>query len=180
MSINLVIGCMFSGKTSHLINTAKINKLLDKKVIIINYISDTRYSSSDFVTTHDQISIKAIVCDGNILKLFENEEYKNSEVVCINEGQFFKNLVEFCVKACEDKKIVHVCGLDGDFRKRPFGEILNLIPHCETVKKLNALCLRCKDGTIASFTKRTVSSENLVLIASKDCYEAVCRKCYLT
>lgn len=171
---------MFSGKTSELINVAKLNKLLGKKVLMINFIGDKRYTDSDMITSHDNISIDAIACSENIESILNTDDYNLSHVICINEGQFFQGLVNFCIKACDDNKIVHVCGLDGDFLKRPFGEILDLIPHCENVKKLHALCLYCKDGTLASFTKRITRSEELVLIGSEELYKPVCRKCHNT
>jgi len=179
MSINLITGCMFSGKTSALINVAKINKLLGKKVLMINFNEDTRYSDSNKVTSHDNVSIDAVACSCDIKSILDTDIYKTSDVICVNEGQFFKGLVEFCINACENSKIVHVCGLDGDYLKRPFGELLNLIPHCETVQKLHALCLTCKDGTLASFTKRISDSSDLVVIGSEESYQPVCRKCYL-
>lgn len=179
MSINLIMGCMFSGKTSALINVAKINKLLGKKVLMINFDEDTRYSDSNKVTSHDNISIDAIACSCDIKSILDTDIYKTSDVICVNEGQFFKGLVDFCIDACENSKIIHVCGLDGDYLKRPFGELLNLIPHCETVQKLHALCLTCKDGTLASFTKRISDSSDLVVIGSEESYQPVCRKCYL-
>ena len=48
-------------------------------------------------------------------------------------------------------KNVIVAGLDGDFKRNPFGDILKLIPHAEKVSKLSALCTICGDGTKASF-----------------------------
>ena len=180
MSINLISGCMFSGKTSALINIAKINKMICKKVMIINYIGDSRYSESTYITTHDKISLDCEQSETDIMTMATMETFLDSEVICINEGQFFKNLVEFCKIAASLNKHVHVCGLDGDYLKRPFGEILNLIPHCETVQKLNAICMSCKDGTPACFTKKILitSSDNLIQIGSTDIYLPVCRKCY--
>lgn len=178
MSINLITGCMFSGKTSALINVAKINKLLGKKVLMINFIEDDRYTDSNKVTSHDNISIDAIACSNDIKSILSYDIYKKSDVICINEGQFFNGLVDFCIEACKNSKIVHVCGLDGDYLMRPFGELLSLIPHCESVKKLHALCLSCKDGTLASFTKRISDSSELVVIGSEEYYQPVCRKCY--
>ena len=60
MSIHLITGCMFSGKTSSLINIAKMQKLLNKKVLIINFNEDTRYSPNNKITTHDNISFDCI------------------------------------------------------------------------------------------------------------------------
>jgi len=169
---------MFSGKTHALINIAKMNKLLDRKVLIINFEEDSRYSESNKITTHDNISLDCVSCGKDILSMKDTKEFLESEIICINEGQFFQNLVQFCVDACSKNKLVYVCGLDGDYLKRPFGEILNLIPHCETVYKLHAICMSCKNGTLASFTKRIISSEELVLIGSTGSYIPVCRHCY--
>ena len=179
MSIHLITGCMFSGKTSALINVAKMNKLLGKSVIIINYENDTRYSESNKVMTHSGMSFDWVPCAKDLLfMLTEDPVIKKSDVICINEGQFFDNLVKFCNCMCDLGKEVHVCGLDGDYLRRPFGEILNLIPLCDTYTKLHALCMNCKNGTPASFTKRITNSSELVVIGTEDMYQPVCRKCY--
>ena len=178
MSINLIMGCMFSGKTSALINVAKMYNLLGKKVIIINYYKDSRYSKSNKITTHDNVSLECIPCNEDINYIKTLSDYTDCDIICINEGQFFENLVEFCINASKDEKEVHVCGLDGDYLKRPFGEILNLIPYCETVYKLNAICMGCKNGTMASFTKKLIKSDKLVEIGATEIYMPVCRKCY--
>jgi len=178
MSINLIIGCMFSGKTSYLISIAKKYKLKNKKVLLINYIRDTRYSNSDKITSHDNVSIDCVPSEKNIMKLIEKENFTSSDVICINEGQFFDNLVEFCTKACDSGKEVYVCGLDGDYLKRPFGEIIYLVPHCETVKKMYAICLGCTEVTKASFTRRIAGGDDVEEIGEKEKYIPLCRRCY--
>lgn len=179
MSINLITGCMFSGKTSALINIAKMQKLLDKNVLIINFEDDKRYSDSNKITTHDNISFDCLPTAKDLLLFVATtDNYKKANVICVNEGQFFNNLVSFCIQASEDMKDIYVCGLDGDYLKRPFGEILNLIPHCETVCKLRALCMSCKNGTPASFTKKIKISDTLIEIGSTETYMPVCRHCY--
>jgi len=100
------------------------------------------------------------------------------DVICINEGQFFENLVVFCTGMCNIGKEIYVCGLDGDYLKRPFGEILNLVPHCDTVTKMYALCMNCRNGTKACFTKKISNSNSLIEIGSSEIYMPVCRKCY--
>jgi len=180
MSIHLITGCMFSGKTSELIKVAKMNKLLNKNVLIINYDKDTRYSEdNNLITTHEGTTIDCVPCAKDLLFFFENKSvYKNADVICINEGQFFDKLVDFCGSACNDGKDVYVCGLDGDYLMRPFGEILNLIPMCDSYIKLHALCMTCRNGTYASFTKKIKDSDKLIEIGSTEMYIPVCRKCY--
>jgi len=167
---------MFSGKTSSLIKIAKNCKKENLKVIIINYIGDTRYSNSDKITTHDGISMDCKTCGKNLLDiLIKSSSVLRADVICINEGQFFDNLVEFCNIYASLGKEIYVCGLDGDYLKRPFGEILDLIPHCDTVTKLSAECL-C--GQPANFTKKLKSTPDLIHIGSYEIYSPVCRKCY--
>lgn len=178
MSINLIMGCMFSGKTSKLINVAKNCKLIGKKVLLINFSGDTRYSSSNFITTHNGISIECKTCNTNIIDVENFMDYQTAEVICINEGQFFTNLVNFCKRACNLGKEVHVCGLDSDYRMEPFGDIIKLIPCCDNVEKMKAICMGCTNGTLASFTKRIGNSQNLVEIGSTEMYLPVCRTCY--
>ena len=105
----------------------------------------------------------------------KTDQNKILEYIFINEGQFFDNLVEFCNIYASLGKEIYVCGLDGDYLKRPFGEILNLIPHCDTVTKLSA---ECSCGRPANFTKKIKSTPNLIYIGSHETYSPVCRKCY--
>ena len=73
------------------------------------------------------------------------------------------------------KKII-VGGLDGDYQQKPFGELLQLIPLAEKITRLSALCQQCLDGTPAYFTKRTVQSDDQLLIGGAESYQPVCFK----
>ena len=89
MSIHLITGCMFSGKTSALISVAKMNKLLNKSVIIINYENDTRYSENNKVMTHSGTSFDCIPCAKDLLFMLQEDSLiLKAQVICINEGQF--------------------------------------------------------------------------------------------
>ena len=125
--LHLIVGCMFSGKTTQLINIANSYRSIDKKVILINFKEDTRYSNTK-VTTHDLNT-----CNVDTIFLENLDSYNSSEieVICINEAQFFRGLKDYCVKAVSSGKIVYVSGLDGDFKQQNFGEILDLIPYCD-------------------------------------------------
>lgn len=58
-----------------------------------------------------------------------------------------------------------------------FGQMLDLIPYCNEVEKLTAICSICKNGTKAYFTKR-ISSEKGQKVIGSDNYLPVCRKCH--
>ena len=180
-SIHVILGCMFSGKTTELLRNVKRYQSIGKKTMVLNYSLDERYGKNS-VISHDSLGVPAYMIS-NFNELITdntlNNEYKNSEYIFINEGQFFSGLKDFCEKAANiDNKIIYVCGLDGDYKQEKFGELIDLIPISESVVKLTALCKRC--GANASFTKRIVQSDETVLIGTGDMYQAVCRKHYFS
>jgi thymidine kinase len=115
-----------------------------------------------------------------IMRIPENAERMNDcDVILINEGQFFHDIVEFTKQMVEEAhKKVYICGLDGDFKREKIGKLLDLIPICDKVTKLRALCGKCKDGTPAPFSFRNSNSTEQVLIGADDIYVPLCRMCY--
>ena len=97
-------------------------------------------------------------------------------MIGVDEGQFFPDVVKFCEDVAELGKTVIVSALDGDFRRKPFGSILELIPLAEYVVKLSAVCMICTAD--AAFSKRIVEGDEVEKIGGSDMYVAVCRKCY--
>jgi len=178
-SIDIIMGCMFSGKSTELIRLANRYKVLEMNVLTVNHSFDKRYHDSA-VATHSQIKMDCL----SIQKLQEinsnyQERYDKCDVLIIEEAQFFEGLYDFVLNACEkDNKHVLVVGLDGDSNRKEFGEILKLIPVCDSVRKLYGLCVRCKDGTKACFTKRLVDNDSQIFIGTSE-FEAVCRRHYL-
>ena len=102
----------------------------------------------------------------------------DAETILINEGQFFPDIEEQ-VKALVEQtnKRVYVCGLDGDFERKPIGRLLQLIPFCDQVVKLKSLCSLCRDGTPGVFSFRTSNEVDQVIIGSSN-YIPLCRACY--
>jgi thymidine kinase len=115
-----------------------------------------------------------------IMQVEENAKQINeSDVILVNEGQFFRDIVEFATEMVEKRhKKIYICGLDGDFKREKIGKLLDLVPVCDKVTKLRALCGRCKDGTRAPFSFRNTSSTEQVLIGADDIYVPLCRMCY--
>jgi thymidine kinase len=174
-SISIIIGCMFSGKSTEIIRLIKrYQNIPSKKLLLINHSFDNRYGES-VISTHDRDQIKCkSLSELSIIK--ETEDYKNSNVIFIEEGQFFKDLYKFSTNAADnDNKEIIISGLDGDFKRGCFGDLCRLIPHAENIKKLNALCAKCQNGKVANFTKRIVSNPDQKLIGSFESYIPVCR-----
>lgn len=176
--IELIIGCMYSGKTTEILRRIQMYMTLNKPIAIFTHAKDNRYAESGNIVTHNHASISAIPLS-SLADIRDLDVYKKSEVVFIEEGQFFDDLFEtVTIAANKDNKLVIVSGLDGDFMLNPFEQIVRLIPHAENVKKFNALCKKCGDGTPASFSKRIINSQEREIVGSDGIYEAVCRKHY--
>ena len=176
--INIIIGCMFSGKSTEIIRLIKRYRQINKyKLLLINHKSDSRYGNN-VISSHDKVQLDCYSLE-KLNDIKENDNYKNSNIIFIEEGQFFKDLFQFVTEAADiDNKIVYVAGLDGDFKRDQFGDICKLIPHAEEIIKLKAICSKCNDGTEANFTKRIINNTCIEVVGSKECYIPVCRKHY--
>lgn len=172
--IELIIGPMFAGKTTELMRRVKREIHARRLCLVIKYAKDVRYSK-DHVASHDQLTLRAKAAVAQLKDV--GDEWKYHEVIAVDEGQFFPDLVDFCRKVSDAGKIVIVSALDGDYLRKPFGHVCELIPLCETVSKLTAVCMMCHTKE-ASFTRRTVNSNQQELIGGADMYIATCRDCY--
>jgi|TARA_Y100000389_G_C17264906_1_gene414933 thymidine kinase len=174
MGLTIIMGNMFSGKTSELIRRLKRYRVIGKKIVVINSSKDTR-CPEEVLNTHDGIQFPCLKVE-HISHCIVKESFCKAEIVAIDEAQFFVNLKEFVEMCLFLKKSVILAGLDGDYKQRKFGEIIDCIPIASDVVKLSALCMDCKDGTPGPFTKRIVQSEDLELVGGNDMYKAVCRR----
>ena len=189
--LELIIGPMFSRKTSRLVEIYKQCQFCNISVVVINHNIDNRYDD-ELLTTHDKVKIPCIktsklsdVWTNNILfenntnlsRIKDNFNIRTCEVILINEGQFFEDLLEVVIDMLQKGKKIYVCGLDGDFERKKFGSILDLIPLCDKVHKLSSLCSICKDVTYGIFSMRLTEQKEQTVIGS-DNYIPVCRKCY--
>jgi thymidine kinase len=172
--IELIIGPMYSGKSSELIRKIKRYTYSKKKCILIKYSGDTRYTNENMVATHDNIFYKAEPAL-NLSK--ENiPKYSDYDVIGVDEGQFFPDLAEFAEGMANAGKIVIIACLNGDYLRNGFDTVLKLIPLAEHITKLSAVCLSCSGD--ASFTSRKSSEKEIEVIGGIDKYAALCRTCY--
>ena len=179
--LKLIIGPMYAGKSTELIRVINKYKILKKNIIVINHVINNRYGSSKLIT-HDKKEYNDCIILENLSDLEKNYKdiFQKCDVIIIEELQFFKDAYDNIVKWLDvDNKLIVAAGLDGDFMKKPFGDVLNLIPHANKVFKLNALCTKCCNGNKAEFTKRIIKNTEKTIVGSDDIYEAVCRKHYL-
>lgn len=172
--IYLYMGPMGSGKTEMLLRKMRLYRVRKCKCVLIKHCKDDKragagkvVSKAGYVETGTSANTLAECAD----------LVKDCDVVGVDEGQFFKDLVEMCDQWADEGKVVVVAALDGDFCRNTFGAIPILIPRCEKVKKLNAICLGC--GAKAAFTRRLVDAgDKQELVGGLKEYSPVCRDCY--
>lgn len=178
--LEIILGPMYAGKSTYLLHElSRYQKATKKNVLIITSIKDTR----NFLTHNNDIGIKItnipnakIECLTSLYN-HDTKEYNESDVIGIDEAQFFTDLERFCKTAVErDNKHVIVSGLAQDFERKKFGYITNLIPFADKIVHLTALCHCGKD---AVFSKRITESKEQVLVGASESYIPVCREHYL-
>ncbi|XP_063444542.1 thymidine kinase, cytosolic-like [Mytilus trossulus] len=170
--IQVIFGPMFSGKTTELMRRMKRYQIANYKCLVIKYSKDDRYDKEG-IATHDKQTLPAVPAEklDDVLVMAEN-----FEVIGVDEGQFFPDVVSFSDEMAERGKTVIVAALDGTFQKKGFGNILNLVPLAENVIKLTSVCMGCNNE--GSFTKRKGQETAVEIIGGADKYLAVCRSCF--
>jgi thymidine kinase len=176
--LELILGPMFSGKTSTLKKIYDQCTYCNIPVMVINYEADNRYCDASFMSTHDKIMIPCIKGTSILEIMTKNKEkVDESEVILINEGQFFADITHVISLVENLHKRVYICGLDGDFKKNKIGSLLDLIPYCDNVSKLKSLCSECRNGKAGLFSYRITNETNQVVIGVEN-YKPVCRACF--
>lgn len=182
-TIDIIIGPMYAGKSSELIRRLNIYAEMGLEVLYINSSLDTRTSAA--FSTHNPTlrsigKIQSLKADLLMPLIIDVPVF---DVIGIDEGQLFKDVKCFCVTMVErySKKII-VAGLNGDFKREAFGDILSLIPVCDNITKLFPFCYTCSTTKIirpAPFTKRITCDIETIVIGDKTTYIPVCRTCFL-
>ncbi len=176
--IEVITGCMFSGKSEELIRRLKRAKIARQKIQVFKPSIDTRYSEID-VVSHNGDKITGIpVKDSSEIA---EKVLPDTDVVGIDEAQFFDEGIVKVANALADRGIrVIIAGLDMDFRGEPFGPMPKLLAIAEEVQKLHAICTVC--GEDATRTQRLINgrparyNDPVIMIGASEKYEARCRR----
>ncbi|KAL6658060.1 hypothetical protein ACP70R_004307 [Stipagrostis hirtigluma subsp. patula] len=177
--IHVIVGPMFAGKTTALLRRVQAESSNGRSVVLIKSDKDNRYGL-DSVVTHDgtKMACWALSELSSFRDKLGIESYDKVDVIGIDEAQFFDDLYDFCCKAADhDGKVVVVAGLDGDYKRKKFGSVLDIVPLADSVTKLTARCELC--GRRAFFTLRKTQETKTELIGGADVYMPVCRQHYM-
>lgn len=177
--LKVIIGPMWSGKSTEVINIYKHNCIAQISTLVVNYEEDKRYHDQK-LSTHDKTMIPCKRFN-QLTDLLNYKDLHKFKCIVIDEAQFFEDLQKTVEKLLSMDKFVYVCGLDGDFQMKKFGYVLDIIPIADEVIKKQALCAICRNGKKASFTKRLSKEGHPVttqkLIGTNN-YIPVCRECH--
>lgn len=170
--LSLILGPMFSGKTSEMMRQVKRRVKAGYRAKLIKYAKDDRYDG-ECIVTHDKRKMRAIKC----VKLGDAKiDYSRYDVIGVDEGQFYPDLIEWTQQRTTEGIYVIIAALDGMANQKPFpNDVISLVAQSEVVVKLDAICALCSQS--ASFTRRTTSEEGVEVIGGDEKYIAVCRHC---
>tara|TARA_B100000161_G_C33448801_1_gene368112 strand:- start:113 stop:691 length:579 start_codon:yes stop_codon:yes gene_type:complete len=180
---------MFSGKTTKLLEIMETLDQQNIKYLAVKPEIDDRYTddNNNFIVSHNLkkkecrvvSNLKEVLEEIQKNKTISSTRSDSIEYVIVDEAQFFQHLYTFCVICLEKLNInVIVTGLDGDYKRKPMGEILNLLPIANTITKLSARCNICNNEAI--FTHRISKEKEQVLIGGSDKYIPLCRFHYVS
>ena len=172
--IEVITGCMFSGKTEELIRRLKRARIAKQEVEIFKPALDVRYDAVNIVS-HDSNSIQStpVPASSNIMLLGQG-----TDVIGIDEAQFFDDqLPHVCQTLANQGTRVIVAGLDMDYLGQPFGPIPHLLAIADQVTKVQAVCMHC--GDLATHSHRIVNSDSVVHLGEKESYIPLCRGCFV-
>ncbi|MCH7773794.1 MAG: thymidine kinase [Bacteroidetes bacterium] len=171
--IEVITGCMFSGKTEELIRRLRRAQIAKQQVKIFKPKIDTRFAD-DSIVSHSEQSLPSIQIK-DINDALESSD--DAQVIGIDEAQFFsEDIINVCTELADKGKRVIVAGLDQDYRGIPFEPIPHLLAIAEYITKSLAICVEC--GNPADKTQRKTTSSERVIVGASDIYEARCRKCH--
>ncbi len=186
--LEIIMGTMFSGKTSYLLNKIALFVELNLKVLYINIDFDDR-SELEF-STHNPIFNNVDFKNKNKMnenltmskvRDFSNITFESYDIIMIDEAHFFDDIIKFTKKLLDNKKHVIIATLIADYKGNKFGKVLDLIPICDEVVRLESYCIECskqKKINKAIYSKRITKNKESIDIGGSDKYIAVCREHY--
>lgn len=185
MTLEVIVGPMFSGKTSELIRLIEREVYAKKKGAIFKPSLDGRYSVDDIVS-HNGLHYEAHrvqATEAGIRRVSEVVEQGAIDAVGVDEVQFFPESIVAVLDALASSRRVIACGLNLNFRAEPFASTMQLAARADSVRYLSAVCVIC--GQDATRTQRLVGGKPAprdsptIVVGGKDIYEPRCRRCYV-
>lgn len=171
--IEVIRGCMFSGKTERLIARLRAAERAGHRIIAFKHVIDDRYDAAHLIThTQDRFPAQRARDTDAISRLAGN-----AQVIGIDEGQFFgMDLVDLVTRLADSGRRLIIVGIDYDVWGRPFSPIPELSDIADEVLYFYAACRGC--GGQARFSQRTTPLDGGSMVGGSEAYEPRCQKCF--
>ena len=181
LELGLILGCMFSGKTTELLRrfragTARLELCSSPlKAMAFKHRVDDRYRW-DKIVTHRMETISAEVVSSAV-EILERIDGR-TRLVAIDEAQFFDEaLPTVCQELARRGIEVVMTALDLDSWGKPFPVVRKLLDTTSpSVILCRADCARC--GATAGHTQRLTPIVDGRMIGGADDYEPRCSRCW--
>lgn len=193
--LSVYTGPMYSSKTSSMIKElTTYAELTSLKPLIINHAADTR-DTNNKISTHNPL-FKGLPNTIDVISTtkLSDVDISGYDVIGIDEFQFYIDLYETIIQWLQLGKHITISGLNGDAKRKLFGDFYKLLPHIDKFEFCTAICKKCllefenNDKILtpellntmkAAFTKKINGDKDLIVdIGSKDKYVSMCRKHY--
>jgi thymidine kinase len=177
-SIEVITGCMFSGKTEELIRRVRRVAFARQRYRVFKHYLDARYAANN-IASHNQVMLEAlpVTTPQEILQAITADDH----VIAIDEAHFFSaDIIDVVEELAQQGRRVIITGLDLDFRGEPFGPMPELLARADSITKLTAVCMVC--GSAATRTQRIIAGrpasyyDPIVLVGATEAYEPRCRR----
>ena len=186
--LEVITGCMFSGKTEELIRRLERVRIAKGKILLFKATIDDRYGTNSVMTHYGRAFDAHLLEPGfetmdSLVTAVGRERLDEADVIAFDEGNFFsEKLPALCEELVALGKRVIIAGLDLTFAGEPFGPMPRLMALADRVDKLQAVCVRC--GEPATRSQRLIDGQPaptdgpVIQVGGAESYEARCRRCY--
>ncbi len=144
---------MFSGKTDELLRLLRRAEIARRRILLVRPVIDDR-TELEVVRSRSGAAFQSkAVADPSEIEVLAKDAW--ADVIAIEEAQFFPDgLVDVVERLAVAGRTVICCGLNTDFRGRPFGPMPRLLAIADDVRSLSAICTVC--GEEATRTQRLI------------------------
>ena len=121
-NVVLITGPMYSSKTTTLISKLERFKLVGKKILLVKYSDDVRYTNGEenALVSHSKFRFVADKsCYVKSLSEIDFNDVLQYDIVAIDEGQFFADIATY-VKKWANYTPIYISALNGTYEQKNF------------------------------------------------------------
>lgn len=190
-TIEIITGCMYSGKSEEVIKRLKRTGYIKKKILVGKPPDDNRkernifnmIASDSYLSKYKGLVTSFIDSLGGLRLILQEAENMGEpfEVLALDECQFFGSWLVDAVKEIRDQSngmIIILSGLVKDFLDNDFGPLPGLLSSVEDITVLTANCHKCEKRPATMTYKIGGSPNQQKEPGGKGIYEARCRSCH--